>query len=220
MNRFQALITLIAIFPFSSCNTTEKKEEDSHVQESILADYSFKDSNFVLTDFKQGAFNIKYRHDTLGLMYNSWMVLFSSIPHRTTADTSKWIKPYEYCGSWQKSNMAGYRIVSLKNNYIKKTNLNIKDLVSYDFDWQEIHKDKINGFISFSDTFSYVPDYKLIGLNIYSEGKYTYTIYQIPKEYQLPPEKLKSSHFILESFEPEFENGKIKNIKPNVVVIP
>jgi hypothetical protein len=219
MNKLQTITIAFTVLSLFSCNSSDDKQEDTHIQEAILADNNFKDSNFVLTDFKQGAFNINYYHDTLGVLYNSWILIFRSIPKIVTADTSGWTNPYEYCGKWKTDNIAGYPIVTLKNNYFKKIFLNLKKGDSHNFDWREIHKDHINGFISFSDTFSYVSDSKLIALNLYTEGKYSYSIYSIPNKPESRPERLLTSCYTLLSLNPELENNKIKNIKPEAYTI-
>ena len=210
------LLTFGIIFSLTSCND---KQEDTNIEESILADNSFKDSNFVLTDFKQGAFNINYYHDTLGVLYNSWMLILQSIPKTLTKDTIGWNNDYKFCGKWEKDNIAGYPIISLKNSYFKKIYLNLKKDSTNNFDWREIHKDSINGFISFSDTFSYVPDSKLIALNLYTEGKYYYSVYSIPNNPESRPERLVTKCFTLLSLNPVMENNEIKNIKPEAYII-
>jgi len=218
MNRL-LLLTLGMILTLTSCNQKKEKVVEFSVPKQILDNSSYLDSNFVITNFKQGAFNIKYFHDTVAFVYNNLIFETFTIPKDSIPkDTVEWVKNSAFEGNWQQDSLSKLPIVSIKRNYVKQIKSEYDGIAPpYNFDWDIISKDGIKGFISFSEPFSYKTE-NMIALNTYSKTQYTMTIYSIPKDNKVLPKRLVTLSFILIGFEVEFEKGQVKNIKPNIIV--
>jgi hypothetical protein len=218
MNRI-LLLTFGIIFSLTSCDQKKEEAVEFSIPKQILDNSSYIDSNFVVTNFKQGAFNIKYFHDTVAFVYNNLIFkTFTISKDSIPKDNIKWNKNSAFAGYWKQDSVSKFPIVLIKNNYIKQIKSEYEGIATpYNFDWDAIGNDGIKGFISFSEPFTYKTE-NMIALNTYSKAQYTMTLYSIPKDNKVLPERLVTLSFFLIGFEVEFEKGQVKNIMPNIIV--
>lgn len=224
MNRLILLIAGIILL-LTSCDLKKNENVEFSIPKQILDNSFYRDSNYVVTNFKQGAFNIHFFKDSLSLSYNSFEFLYMQKSSEIIiTDTSKKNYHSQFQGYWTIDKISELPIISINNNYIRKINKendtsNSRLSTPYNFDWDLIKKDRINGFVSFSNPFRVKKNFNLIALNLYTKGKYSFSIYLIPRDSMALPKRLITFNFSLIGFGTEFENGKIKNIKPNIIVV-